>query len=497
MATLAFPTPAVPAEPMQLPRNVEAEAAMLGAMMIDNRLADDLVDRLEPVHFYEPVHARIFAAIKTLRANDMLATPVTLRPMFEADEGMRELGGPSYLASLTGSGAGLIGARQFATQIYDLAMLRALVSVGRTLVERAMDTSEEVNPRAQIEAAEEELYKVAGDGGAENATKSFAQATTMAVKMAERALNSGGNLSGVTTGLDSVNAKIGGMHHSDLMILAGRPGMGKTSLATNIAFNAARRWMRDMADGIPPSESVGAKVVFFSLEMSADQLATRILAEQSQISSESLRMGKISKAEFGQLAAAAAELENLPLFIDDTGGLSISALHTRVRRLQRRHNNEIGLVVVDYLQLLTSGGKGSKENRVQEISEISRGLKTLAKDMNVPVLALSQLSRAVESREDKRPMLSDLRESGSIEQDADMVWFVFREDYYTAQREPKRPMEGDEAKVFEDHAKWASDMERVYGLAEMIVAKQRHGATGKVVLKFDPTITKFSDYAGY
>ncbi len=496
MATLAFPTPTAAAEPMHLPRNVEAEAAMLGAMMIDNRLADDLVDRLEPAHFYEPVHGRIFAAIKTLRSNDMLATPVTLRPMFEADEGMKELGGPAYLAQLTGSGAGLIGARQFATQIYDLAMLRALVSVGRTLVERAMDTSEEVNPRAQIEAAEEELYKVAGDGGVENSVKSFAQATTMAVKMAERALNSGGNLSGVTTGLDSVNSKIGGMHHSDLMILAGRPGMGKTSLATNIAFNAARRWMRDMADGISPSESVGAKVAFFSLEMSADQLATRILAEQSGISSENLRMGKISKAEFGQLAAAAAELENLPFFIDDTGGLSISALHTRVRRLQRRHNNQIGLVVVDYLQLLTSG-KGGNENRVQEISEISRGLKTLAKDMNVPVLALSQLSRAVESREDKRPMLSDLRESGSIEQDADMVWFVFHEDYYTAQREPKRPMEGDDAKIFEDHAKWAADMERVYGLAELIVAKQRHGATGKVVLKFDPTITRFTDYAGY
>ncbi|MBM6577534.1 replicative DNA helicase [Microvirga sp. SRT01] len=496
MATLAFPTPATPVVEQQLPRNVEAEAAMLGAMMIDNRLADDLVDRLEPVHFFEPLHGRIFAAIKTLRANDMLATPVTLRPMFEADEAMRELGGPSYLAGLTGSGAGLIGARQFATQIYDLAMLRALVTVGRTLVDRAMDTSEEVNPRAQIEAAEEELYKVAGDGGAENATKTFAQATTMAVKMAERALNSGGNLSGVTTGLDSINAKIGGMHHSDLMILAGRPGMGKTSLATNIAFNAARRWMRDMADGIAPADSVGAKVAFFSLEMSADQLATRILAEQARISSENLRMGKISRAEFAQLAAAAAELENLPLFIDDTGGLSISALHTRVRRLQRRHNNEIGLVVVDYLQLLTAGGKGS-ENRVQEISEISRGLKTLAKDMNVPVLALSQLSRAVESREDKRPMLSDLRESGSIEQDADMVWFVFREDYYIAAKEPKRPTEGDDSRIFEDHQKWATEMERVYGLAELIVAKQRHGATGKVVMKFDPTITRFSDYAGY
>ena len=469
---------------------------MLGAMMIDNRLADDIVDRLEPMHFYEPVHGRIFAAIKSLRSQDMLATPVTLRPMFEADEGMKELGGVAYLASLTGSGAGLIGARQFATQIYDLAMLRTLVSVGHSMVDRAMDTSEEVNPRAQIEAAEEELYRVAADGGAENSVKSFAQASTMAVKMAEKALNWGGNLSGVTTGLDTVNAKIGGMHHSDLMILAGRPGMGKTSLATNIAFNAAQRWMRDMRDGIPPSKSVGAKVAFFSLEMSADQLATRILAEQSRISSEALRMGKISKAEFEQLAAAAAELENLPFFIDDTGGLTIASLHTRVRRLQRRHNNEIGLVVVDYLQLLTGSGKGDG-NRVQEISEISRGLKTLAKDMNVPVLALSQLSRAVESREDKRPMLSDLRESGSIEQDADMVWFVFREDYYTAQREPKRPMEGDEAKVFEDHARWAADMERVYGLAELIVAKQRHGATGKVVLKFDPTITRFSDYAGF
>ncbi|HEX7655586.1 MAG TPA: replicative DNA helicase [Sphingomonas sp.] len=495
MATIAIAHPAPAAEGTALPQNVEAEAALLGAMMIDNRLADELIDKLIPDHFYEPVHGRIFSAIKTLRGSDMLATPVTLKPMFEADEGMRELGGPAYLAQLTGSGAGLIGARQFAQQIYDLAMLRSLVTVGRTLVERAMDTSEEVNPRAQIEAAEEELFKVAADGGNENTVKTFAQATTAAVKMAERALNSGGHLSGVTTGLDSVNAKIGGMHHSDLMILAGRPGMGKTSLATNIAFNAARRWMRDMEDGIPPERSVGAKVAFFSLEMSADQLATRILAEQSRISSEALRMGKISRAEFGQLAAAAAELEKLPLFIDDTAGLSISALHTRMRRLQRRHNNEIGLVVVDYLQLLAGSGRSASDGRVQEISEISRGLKTLAKDLNVPVLALSQLSRAVEQREDKRPQLSDLRESGSIEQDADMVWFVYREDYYVAAKEPKRPSEGDDAKTFEDHAKWATDMERVFGLAELIIAKQRHGATGKVLMKFEPEVTRFSDLA--
>ncbi|GAA0299451.1 replicative DNA helicase [Sphingomonas oligophenolica] len=496
MATALIPTPILPVT-TTLPQNVEAEAAMLGAMMIDNRLADDLIDTLEPDHFFEPVHGRIFAAIKSARAADMLATPVTLRPMFEADEGMKELGGPSYLAQLTGSGAGLIGARQFAKQIYDLAMLRTLVSVGRTLVDRALDTSEEVNPRAQIELAEEELFKVAADGGTESQVKTFAQATTMAVKMAQRALNSGGNLSGITTGLDSVNAKIGGMHHSDLMILAGRPGMGKTSLATNIAFNAAQRWMRDMNDGIAPEESVGAKVAFFSLEMSADQLATRILSEQARISSEALRMGKISRAEFNQLAAAAADLENLPLFIDDTAGLTIGALHTRMRRLQRRHNNQIGLVVVDYLQLLTGSARASSDGRVQEISEISRGLKTLAKDMNVPVMALSQLSRAVEQREDKRPQLSDLRESGSIEQDADIVMFVYREDYYVAAKEPKRPVEGDSAKIFEDHAQWATDMERVFGLAELIIAKQRHGATGKVILKFEPSVTRFSDFVGY
>ena len=470
---------------------------MLGAMMIDNRLADDLIDQIEPEHFYESVHGRIFTAIRTLRGNDMLATPVTLRPMFDQDEPMKELGGPGYLAQLTGSGAGLIGARQFAKQIVDLAMLRTLVGVGRGLVERAMDTSEEVNPRGQIEAAEEELFAVAKDGGAESQIKTFSQATTLAVKMAQRALQSGGNVSGVTTGLDTLNAKIGGMHHSDLMILAGRPGMGKTSLATNIAFNAARRYMRDRADGITHDQSVGAKVAFFSLEMSADQLATRILAEQSGVTSETIRTGKISQREFNQLASAAAELENLPLFIDDTGGLSISSLHTRMRRLQRRHNNEIGLVIVDYLQLLTGSGRGSSENRVQEISEISRGLKTLAKDLNVPVLALSQLSRAVEQREDKRPQLSDLRESGSIEQDADMVWFVFREDYYIQSKEPKRPVEGDDAKAFTDYERWKEDMERVYGLAELIVAKQRHGATGKVTMRFDPTITRFSDYAGY
>ena len=362
------PAPEAPA----LPQNVEAEAALLGALMIDNRLAEDIQMKLRPDHFYEPLHARIYEAILKLIDRNMIASPVTLRPMFEADEEMKELGGPGYLAKLTGSGAAIIGARDFAGQVYDLALLRALIGVGRQLVEHALDTSEDVNPLGQIENAEAALYRVAAEGGAEGSVKTFAQATKMAVQMAEKALNTGGGLSGITTGLDSVNAKTGGLHHSDLLILAGRPGMGKTALATNIAFNAARRLVRDLEDGIEAERSVGAAVAFFSLEMSSDQLATRILAEASGISGENLRMGKISQQDFRNLARAAAELESLPLYIDDTPGLTIAALRTRARRLKRQRN--IGFIVVDYLQLLQGTGKGGNDNRVQEISEISRGL---------------------------------------------------------------------------------------------------------------------------
>jgi replicative DNA helicase len=492
---MADPIRLIPVENIstpELPHNVEAEAALLGALMIDNRIAEDVQIRLRSDHFYEPVHARLYDAILKLIDRNMVANPVTLKPMFEADEAIKALGGPGYLAQLTGSGAALIGARDFATQIYDLALLRELVSVGRDMATRALDTSEAITPKEQIEEAEVALYRVAEQGGESGSVKTFGQATRMAVELAEKALNAGGGLSGVTTGLDTVNAKTGGLHHSDLVILAGRPGMGKTALATNFAFNAARRWVRDEEDGIEPAKSVGAKVAFFSLEMSADQLATRILAEQSGISSENLRMGKISQTDFRNLARASAELESLPLYIDDTPALTIAALRTRARRLKRRHG--IGLVVVDYLQLLSGSGKATDGNRVQEISEISRGLKTLAKELHVPVIALSQLSRAVEQREDKQPMLSDLRESGSIEQDADIVMFVYREEYYVQSREPKRPNEGDDAKTFDEHAKWATDMERVFGLAELIIAKQRHGATGKVKMRFENKITKFSDY---
>ena len=474
-------------ESSALPQNVEAEAALLGALMIDNRLAEDIQLKLRADHFYEPLHARIYEQILKLVDRNMIASPVTLRPLFEADEEMKELGGPSYLAQLTGSGAAVIGARDFAEQVYELALLRALIGVGREMVEQALDTSEDVDPKSQIEQAEQALYRVAEEGGGEGSVKSFAEATRLAVQMAEKALNTGGGLSGITTGFETVNAKTGGLHNSDLIIVAGRPGMGKTALATNMAFNTARRFIRDTVDdGLEPAKSAGAGVAFFSLEMSADQLATRILAEQSGISSENLRMGKISQQDFRNLARAAADLESLPLYIDDTPGLTIAALRTRARRLKRQRG--IGLVVVDYLQLLQGTGRnGGNDNRVNEISEISRGLKTLAKELSVPVIALSQLSRAVEQREDKRPQLSDLRESGSIEQDADMVWFVYREEYYLANKQPA-----------DDHADfpaWQEEMNRAYGLAELIVAKQRHGSTGKVRLRFEAKITKFSDYA--
>jgi replicative DNA helicase len=493
MTNAAFQLPGQPeATPRTLPANIEAEAAFLGAVLIDNRVIEELSTPIAPTHFFEPVHGRIYERILQLLDRKAVVTPVTLRPYFEADEALKELGGTAYLARLTADGQGLLAPRALAGQIYDLALLRELVSVGRNLVAAAMDTSESVEPLEQIEAAEAALYTVAEGASTGSEAQSFGVATRTAIQHIERAFNSGGHISGKTTGLTSLNGKIGGLHDSDLIILAGRPGMGKTSLVTNIAFNTADRYLTDTTEhGIPPEQSVGAPVAFFSLEMSADQLATRILAEQSGISSEALRMGHISREDFQKLSFASQRLSTLPLFIDDTPALSIAALRTRARRLKRRHN--IGLIVVDYLQLLQGTGRAGEANRVNEISEISRGLKALAKELSLPVIALSQLSRAVEQREDKRPLLSDLRESGSIEQDADMVWFVYRPEYYV--REPDQPNSTANQSVIDAHAKWQEEMERVFGLAELIIAKQRHGSTGTVRLRFEAKITKFSDLA--
>jgi replicative DNA helicase len=470
-------------DPASLPHNIDAEQALLGMLMVDNRLVEDVQLKLRKEHFFEDVHGRIYDAILRTTDKNMRANPVTLKPLFANDEALAQLGGPVYLARLTENPA-MIGARDFAQQIYDLAVLRELVRVGRTMVEQALDTSHEIDPKGQIQEAELSLYKVAEQGEVSGAVKDFSAAAAEAVALIEKARKSGGSLSGVTTGLVSLNTMMGGMHNSDLIILAGRPGMGKTALATNIAFAAAQRFKTDKTLGLSAAESVGAPVAFFSLEMSADQLASRILAEQTGLSSSDMRMGKLSENDFLKLARTSADLNDLPFFIDDTPGLTIAALRTRARRLKRQKG--IGAIVVDYVQLLQGSAKGSSDNRVQEISEITRGLKTLAKELQLPVLALSQLSRAVESREDKRPQLSDLRESGSIEQDADIVLFVYRDEYYHAQ---KKPDESDGDKF----QKWSDKAQKIYGQAEVIIAKQRHGATGTAYLSFISKITKFAD----
>ncbi len=481
----------------KLPSNIEAEAAFLGAVLIDNRVLEELRTPLRPDHFFESLHERIYERILKLVERNATASPVTLKPYFEGDEALSALGGTTYLAQLTSDGQGLLAAAQLAEQIYDLALLRELVSVGRGLVEGALDTSEDVAPMDKIAEAEADLFKVAEGATTGSEAVGFKDAALTAIKMAEAAMNSGGGLSGKTSGLASIDSKTSGLHESDLIIAAGRPGMGKTSLATNIAFNCAEEHLKFQADG--GDHNYGSPVAFFSLEMSADQLATRILAEQAEISSEALRSGKMSREEFQRLSFASQKLADLPLYIDDTPGLTIAALRTRARRLKRRH--DIGLIIVDYLQLLQGSGRAN-DNRVNEISEISRGLKTLAKELSVPVIALSQLSRAVEQRDDKRPMLSDLRESGSIEQDADMVWFLYRADYYHEAIRPDFPTENSSADAVEKYRTWEEKYEELKNRATLIIAKQRHGSTGNVPLHFQPEFTKFTspnmkDYSDY
>jgi replicative DNA helicase len=481
----------------KLPSNIEAEAAFLGALLIDNRVKEELNTPLRADHFFEPLHARIYDRIETLIERNATASPVTLKPYFEGDEALAQLGGTTYLARLTADGQGLLAASELAEQIYDLALLRELVSVGRGLVDSALDTSEDVAPMEQIAQAEADLFAVAEGAASSNEATGFRDAALKAIEMAEKAMNSGGGLSGKTTGLDVIDTKTAGLHESDLIILAGRPGMGKTSLATNIAFNCAEEYLNWQEEG--GEFNYGAPVAFFSLEMSADQLATRILAEQAEISSESLRTGKLTREEFQKLSFASQKLAELPLYIDDTPALTIAALRSRARRMKRR--NQIGLIVVDYLQLLQGSGRAN-DNRVNEISEISRGLKTLAKELSVPVIALSQLSRAVEQRDDKRPMLSDLRESGSIEQDADMVWFIYRGDYYHEAIRPDMPSESSSAEATEKYRIWEEKYLELKNKASLIVAKQRHGSTGNVPLHFQSEITKFTspnakDYSDY
>lgn len=472
------------------PNNVAAEAAVLGAILFDNNAFQRVADILRPTDFYAPAHQEVFDTAQDMIQQGRVADGVTLREHFEKHDQLSQIGGASYLAELLDSAAFGPEISDYARMIRDLAVRRELINLGATMQSKAMTPEEGEDGSRQIEIAERNLFDLAERGSTGRGFTSFGEAIIESLQMAEAAFQREGKIAGIATGLDDLDHKLGGMHRSDLIILAGRPSMGKTSLATNIAYNAAAACRRETLEDGSKKTVNGAVVGFFSLEMSAEQLATRILAERTGIMSHRIRQGDLDKQDFEKLREATEELQNLPLHIDDQGGLSISQVAARARRLQRSVG--LDLVVLDYLQLLVGSGKNSG-NRVQEITEISMGLKTLAKELNVPVLALSQLSRQVEQREDKRPQLSDLRESGSIEQDADVVAFVYRESYYLERTEPQNdPNDPNSAEKWQ---RWRDQMDNVYGTAEVVIGKQRHGPIGKVVLSFDANVTRFGNLA--
>ena len=467
------------------PHNLEAEQALLGAILVNNESCDRVSAFLTPEHFFEPVHARIYEAASTLIRAGKLASPVTLKTYFEHDATLKDIGGTAYLARLAANATTIINAEEYGRTIYELAQRRKLIGVGTDLVNEAFEPDIEDSSKDLIERAEQTLYEMAETGKYGQGFRPIVQALTQAIDMASAAYQRDGGLSGLSTGLRDLDEKLGGLQSSDLIILAGRPAMGKTALATNIAYNVARRFNAEYLPDGSTRVKDGAVVAFFSLEMSNEQLATRIISGQAEISSELIRRGKITEGEFHRLVEVSQELQSLPFYIDDTGGLTIAQVAARARRLKRQRG--LGLVVVDYLQLLAGSSRRAAEGRVQEVSEITVGLKALAKELNVPIIALSQLSRQVENRDDKRPQLADLRESGSIEQDADVVMFVYREEYYLGRTEPKIGTP--------EHITWQDEMSRIHGVAEVIIGKQRHGPTGIVKLQFDGRFTKFHDLA--
>jgi replicative DNA helicase len=466
------------------PANIEAEQALLGALLFDNAAFERLGDHLQARHFFEPFHQRLFAAIETHIRKGQLAEPILLAEQFARDPAFEELGGVRYLADLVDRAPPAANAPDYARAVYDLALRRDLIRIGGEIAAMAQAGDAELDAQEQIEQAEQQLYQLAESGGVSQGFVPFADALQGALAMAAEAHSRDGGLAGLSTGLIDIDQKIGGMHPSDLMILAARPSMGKTSLACNIAFDVARNYAWEPQPDGSKKTVRGGVVAFFSLEMSAEQLAMRLLAEASGVSGDKLRKGEIDAMEFGRIRDAAIEIQEAPLYIDATGGITLAKLVARARRLKRMVG--LDLIIVDYLQLITTGA-GGPDNRVQEVSMITQGLKALAKELNVPVLALSQLSRQVENREDKKPQLSDLRESGSIEQDADMVMFVYREEYYLSRLEPR---EGTE-----EHFRWQEQMDQVQGLAELIIGKQRHGPIGTVKLSFNSDTTKFGNLA--
>lgn len=466
------------------PHNIEAEQALLGAILVNNDAYYRVSDFLKPEHFFEGLHRQIYKVASDMIRATKRANPVTIKTFLAAQEKVGDLTIAQYLARLAAEATTIINAEDYGRSIYDLFIRRQLITIGEDMVNIAYDAPVDMPPAGQIEDAERRLFELAETGNYDGGFHAFSDALNTAIDMASAAYQRDGGLSGIATGLYALDSRMGGLQPSDLVVIAGRPGMGKTSLATNIAFNIAHAWQGDVtADGQTVAID-GGIVGFFSLEMSAEQLATRIISEQAEIPSSKIRRGEINEADFEKLSFCAQEMQRIPLYIDETGGISIAQLAARARRLKRQRGLDV--LIIDYIQLMQASRRAG-DNRVQEVTEITTGLKALAKELNVPVIALSQLSRQVESRDDKRPQLSDLRESGSIEQDADVVLFVFREEYYLKNREPK---EGTE-----EWFKWEGEMREAAGKAEIIIAKQRHGPTGAARLGFQAMYTRFSDLA--
>ena len=438
------------------PQNLEAEQTVLGSVLVSNEIYDEIPD-INEESFFNPVNKKIYKIINDLMSKGLLANPITLKNFFSNEDELSDIGGSEYLVKLTKFSTSKLQIKYYANLLHDLKIRRSLIDISRETLDEALNKNSEINAEQIIESAEKKLFDIAERGKFNKSYIEFKEALVETIAMASSAYKNEEGIVGVPTGLRDLDNMLGGLHKSDLVIIAGRPSMGKTALATNIAFNAAKRILEKQKK---------SSVTFFSLEMSSEQLSTRILSEQSRITSSNIRRGKINQDEFEKFIETSKNLENLPLFIDDTPAITISTLSNRARRIKRLHG--LDLIIVDYIQLMKSGNYRN-EGRVQEVAEITQGLKAIAKELNVPVLALSQLSRAVEQRDDKKPQLSDLRESGSIEQDADVVGFVFREEYYLEKLEPRAGTA--------EHVEWQEKMSIIHGQAELIIGKQRHGPT--------------------
>ncbi len=464
------------------PHNYEAEQALLGAILLNNRALERVAEYLRPEHFADPVHGRIYAACVRIIERGAVANPVTLKDQFSDDDQLTELGGPRYLAQLASAVVSIINAGDYGRLIHDLHLRRELIDLGSEIVNDAYQPSLDRTALDAVAAAAARLFDLASTGSADAGPKLFRPVVTQALARIEAVHKADGRLVGTSTGLVELDRRTGGLQAPDLMILAGRPSMGKTALATNVAFNIAAAHFHN--------RDLGGPALFFSQEMSDTQLADRILAEVAEVAVHRVRNGPLSAQEFERLANAAHNIGDFPLHIDDSAALTVSAVRTRARRMKRKHG--LGVIVIDYLQLM----RGDGDNRVQEICKITRDLKSTAKDLDVPIILLSQLSRAVEQREDKRPQLADLRESGAIEQDADSVMFVFREQYYLERAEPMRRGDESEEKFNDRYDRWRNRLQEVMNTAEVIIAKNRQGPVGTVRLSFDPAFTKFGNIAG-